>query len=101
MLRNYYLLTKPGIIYGNLLTAVAGLFLASKGTVHIGFFVETLLGIAFVIASACVVNNYTDRDIDRKMERTKKRALVTKAISVKSAIIYAIILGMIGFAILI
>ncbi len=52
------------------------------------------------MASACVFNNYIDRGIDKKMARTKKRALVTKDISGRNALIYATKLGIIGFAIL-
>ncbi len=49
------------------------------------------------MAAACVVNNYTDRFIDAKMERTKNRALVTGAISVRNALIYAAVLAVVGF----
>jgi protoheme IX farnesyltransferase len=49
------------------------------------------------MASACVINNYTDRYIDAKMERTKKRALVTGEIGPRSALLYAAILGILGF----
>jgi heme o synthase len=93
---NYYLLTKPGIIMGNLLTVAAGFLLASKGQVDIGLFFSTLIGLAFLMASACVFNNYIDREIDKKMERTKKRALVTGIISEYNAIMFAILLGIVG-----
>lgn len=52
------------------------------------------------MASACVLNNVTDRNVDIKMNRTKKRALVTGVISPVSAIVYGIILGSIGFGLL-
>lgn len=97
---NYYLLTKPGIILGNLLTVAAGFLLASKGNVDSWLFIATLLGLSFIIASACVCNNYIDRYLDKKMERTKKRALVTGLISERNAIVFAIILGVIGNTIL-
>ncbi len=97
---NYYLLTKPGIILGNLLTVAAGFLLASKGEIHLMLFWATLLGLAFVMASGCVFNNYIDREADKKMSRTKKRALVTGIISGKNAILFAIILGAIGILIL-
>lgn len=55
-----------------------------------------ILGISLVIASACVFNNYIDRDIDKKMARTRKRAIVTGNISPRNALIYATVLGLIG-----
>ena len=65
-----------------------------------GLLLATLSGIALVIASACVFNNFIDRDIDKKMSRTKKRALAAGDISGRSALTYATILGIAGFSIL-
>lgn len=97
---NYYLLTKPGIIMGNLVTVAAGFILGSKGGFDIRLFVATLLGLTFIMASACVFNNYIDRTIDIKMERTKKRALVLGLISGPNALLYAGLLGVVGGVIL-
>lgn len=97
---NYYLLTKPGIIMGNLLTVAAGFLLASKGSIDLWLFFATLMGLAFVMASSCVFNNYINREDDKKMERTKNRALVTGLISGKNAIVFGIALGIIGGLIL-
>lgn len=99
-LKAYYVLTKPGIIKGNLFSATAGFLLASYGNVDFQLLLYTLVGIAFVIASGCVVNNYIDIDIDRKMKRTEKRSLVTGEISVHTALIYAAALGLIGLIVL-
>jgi len=100
MIKTYYLLTKPGIIIGNLITTIAGFALASQGHFQVPLFFATMLGLGAVIASACVFNNYIDRDADEKMERTKNRPLVTKAISNKSAILFALFLGVVGIGIL-
>lgn len=100
MLKTYYRLTKPGIIYGNAITAVAGFLLASKNHLDFVDLVETLLGISLVIASACVINNVIDRNIDKYMARTKKRALVTGEIKLRDAIVYGVILGILGFGFL-
>jgi heme o synthase len=99
-LKTYYALSKPGIIYGNLITATAGFLLASGGHISFGRLLTTLLGLGLVIASACVFNNYIDSDIDSKMARTSRRALVTKTISGQSALIYGSLLGIFGVAIL-
>jgi len=85
---------------GNALTAAAGFALASKGFFDFWLFLATLEGLALVIASACVFNNYIDRELDGKMERTKNRALVRGLISPQRAIIFAIVLGLLGTLIL-
>jgi protoheme IX farnesyltransferase len=94
----YYRLTKPGIIKGNLFTAVAGYLLAAGFDFVWLNLIGTLAGVAFVIGSGCVFNNVIDRDIDKKMARTKKRELVQGTISVKVALAFATALGLAGFA---
>lgn len=101
MLKTYYHLTKPGIVYGNLLTTIAAYVYASRWQVNVENFFATVFGIALVIASACVFNNYFDRDIDAKMARTKERALVSGAISNASALLFGSILGLAGFSLLV
>lgn len=97
---NFYLLTKPGIILGNLITVAAGFLLASKGVIDVGLFFQTLLGLALIMSSACVFNNYIDRHIDQKMERTKNRALAKGSINPMQALVFATIMGLIGNVIL-
>lgn len=96
--RLYYRLTKPGIVYSNTMTAAAGFLLASGRHVNFGVMVSLLAGTALIIASACVFNNYLDRGIDSKMDRTKGRGLASGAISGRHGLLYGIILGLAGFA---
>lgn len=82
------------------MTAAAGFLFASQGHIDWWLFIALLAGTALVIASGCVFNNYLDRDIDKKMDRTKKRSLVIGDISTRNALTYASTLGIAGFAIL-
>jgi protoheme IX farnesyltransferase len=100
LIKAYYLLTKPGIIYSNVFTAIGGFFLAERGNLSIGLFLAMIVGLGLVIASACAFNNYIDRNIDAKMSRTKKRAIPTKTIPPRHAIIFATIVGIVGFSLL-
>jgi protoheme IX farnesyltransferase len=95
-LRQYYQLTKPGIIYGNAITAAAGFVLASKGQIDWRLFLATLVGLSLIIASACVFNNIMDRHADKMMARTRNRPLVKGTISVQNARIFAVLLGILG-----
>lgn len=98
--RQYYKLTKPGVLYGNAITAAAGFLLASRGDIDWLLFVWLNLGTTLVIASACVLNNFLDQDIDRLMERTKKRPLIQGDVSGKGAVIFSIVLGLAGIGLL-
>ncbi|MCG7600522.1 heme o synthase [Halomonas sp. McH1-25] len=100
MIKLYLNLTKPGIIFGNLISVTGGYFLAARGEFDLPLFLATLAGVALVIASGCVFNNVIDRDIDVKMERTRNRALARGLVSPHVALAYATVLGLAGFALL-
>lgn len=96
MIGAYYRLTKPGIIYGNLYTVLAGYLFASQLEISWPVLAAAMLGMALVIAGGCVFNNVLDRDIDAKMERTRTRATVTGAISVPQATAFGSLLALFG-----
>jgi protoheme IX farnesyltransferase len=96
LLRSFFSLTKPGIIFGNLITACGGFFLAEHGHFNFILFISMVVGVSLVIASGCVFNNYIDQDIDQLMYRTRNRPLVKGEVSGIAAIIFAIILGVCG-----
>lgn len=95
-LKAYYRLTKPGIVYGNLMTAAAGFLLASRWHINAGRLAAMLVGLGLIIAAACVFNNVLDRDLDARMARTRRRALVTGLITPATALPYATLLALAG-----
>ena len=100
MFKQYLQVTKPGIIFGNLISVIGGFLLASKGSIDYTLFIATLVGVSLVVASGCVFNNYIDMDIDKKMERTKNRVLVKGLIAPSVSLVYATLLGIAGFMLL-
>ncbi|MGP1945624.1 MAG: heme o synthase [Arsenophonus sp. ER-EMS1-MAG3] len=99
-IKEYFQVTKPTIIFGNLISVIGGFLLAAKGIIDYPKFIATLFGVSLVIASACVFNNYIDKDIDSMMDRTKNRVLVKELINLKISLIYATMLGLIGVILL-
>lgn len=100
-IREYYYLTKPGIIKGNILVATAAYLFGAQNYIDIPTLIGLLVGTSSIIASGCVVNNYFDRNIDKHMKRTSNRALVTGSITPTRALLFAVVLGLIGAAALI
>ena len=84
----------------NVLTTAAGFLLASRGTIDLWLFTTTFIGTTLVIASACVLNNFLDQDIDTIMDRTKKRAIVSGEVKGSHAVIFSVVLGILGILIL-
>jgi protoheme IX farnesyltransferase len=98
--RDYLHITKPGIIRSNLIAAFGGFWLASKWDIDWLLFLYTMLGTALVMASACVFNNYLDREMDTKMERTLKRPTATGRLQPKNVLVFGSLLGVIGLSVL-
>jgi protoheme IX farnesyltransferase len=100
VIKKYILVTKPGIIFGNMVTATGGFLLAAKGRIDIAVLLSTIIGISLVVASGCVFNNFIDRHMDRKMARTRNRVLAQGLMSAKAAVFYASLMGTAGMALL-
>ena len=58
------------------------------------------LGSFFMRSAGCIINDIIDRDIDKKIYRTKQRPLASKRISLIEAILLLIVLLVISFLIL-
>jgi protoheme IX farnesyltransferase len=99
-LGDYYELSKPRIIVLLLITTAAAMIMAARGLPPLALMFWTLLGGALAAASAGALNCAYDADIDRVMKRTSGRPIPLGRVSVRSAVIYAMAAGTVGFAIL-
>jgi protoheme IX farnesyltransferase len=99
-IKAFTLLTKPGIILGNAITAVGGFALASRDGINPFLLFVTVIGLSLVIASSCVFNNCIDKENDERMERTKNRELVKGVLTRKDAMIFGLLLGVSGIVLL-
>ncbi len=92
----YLALTKPRIIELLLITTLPVMFLAARGVPQWWPAVATLIGGATSAGSANALNCYIDRDIDRKMRRTRRRPLAAPRVSIVSprgALIFGVVLA--------
>ncbi|MEC0127470.1 heme o synthase [Paenibacillus pabuli] len=100
MLKDMIALTKPGLLRLNVFAVAVGFWVASKWDISWISLLMVLIGSTLVIASACVINNYWDRELDQKMERTKKRIDYINHLKPKFVLGYGLVLGVAGVVLL-
>ncbi|MBA3979035.1 MAG: protoheme IX farnesyltransferase [Alcanivorax sp.] len=100
--RDYLALTKPGVVLLLMVTAVAGMFLATDppGMVPLDVLVPATLGLTLAMMASAAINQIMDQKIDAIMARTEKRPIVTGRINNRSAIAFAIALAALSMLVL-
>ncbi|CAB4869961.1 unannotated protein [freshwater metagenome] len=96
----YVALTKPRIIELLLITTVPTMVMAQAGWPSTKLVLITLFGGTLAAGGANAINMYVDRDIDKLMVRTQGRPLVTGLIKPRNALVFAVVLQIIAFAVL-
>lgn len=97
---DYLTLCKPKVVLLMLLTAWTGMYLGAKSDISLWLWLNATLGIALMSGAAATINHIIDHKIDSLMERTQKRPLVTKTLSLQEATCSAMLLSIVGFLIL-
>ncbi len=65
------------------------------------FLILFFLGSVLMRSAGCIVNDIVDRDLDKKVRRTKNRPIASNIISVKQALVFVCVLCILAFLILI
>ena len=60
-----------------------------------------LSGSILMRSAGCIVNDIADKNYDKKVERTKSRPIASEKVSVKLGLVYAVMLCLIAFVVLI
>ncbi|MDG6920050.1 MAG: heme o synthase [Nitrososphaerota archaeon] len=96
-LEAYWRLTKPRIWGLLVFTGAIAMLVAYKATpgasLTVGLFLTGVLALVLGSASAEVLTNYHDRDIDGKMKRTMKRELPAGRIRPRSALVFGLVMA--------
>ena len=100
LLKSYYELCKPNVVYMMLICAFVGMLLAEESVSSFWYLFVSLSGIAFCAASAAAINQVIDRNTDASMSRTDQRPLPQGELSVTHASIFALVIGILGALIL-
>lgn len=89
-------LVKARLTFLVLLTTFAGYFLGSYEPLNLERLFHTLFGTALVAAAASALNQYTERDADSKMRRTRNRPLATGRLPGDEVVVLAISTAIVG-----
>jgi heme o synthase len=74
-LADYFALTKPRVVAMVLVTTAVGFYLGSAGVPATRLLLVTLLGTALAAAGTLALNQWMERELDARMERTRRRPL--------------------------
>ncbi len=93
-------LTKPRIIELLLITTIPTMIVAKGGLPSGWLILATIAGGALSAGGANAANMYIDRDIDAVMKRTSRRPLVTGIVRPTEALVFAVAIEIVAFALL-
>lgn len=96
LIKSYYLLCKPNVVYMMLICALVGMLLAEDTVSSIPTILIALLGIALCSGSAAAINQVIDRKADAAMTRTDQRPLPQGELSAFHASCFALVIGILG-----
>ena len=103
--RDLVALAKPRITLMVVITAAGGLFLSNRvnaGETPLSASTAwaTLIGTALIVSGANALNMYIERDVDRRMDRTKNRPLPTGRVAPRVALWFGVLLSAVAVPIL-
>jgi len=93
---DYLELTKPRVTLMVVVTMAFGFYIGSRGAMDWVMLAHALIGTALVAGGTSALNQYWERDLDAKMQRTKNRPLPAGRLQPREALRFGIIISLAG-----
>ena len=93
--QGFYELTKPRLSFLSVITAFVG-YLAARPEQDVALVTHFVIGTALCAAGAAALNQWLERGPDSLMERTKDRPLPAGAIQPATALVFGLLLSVVG-----
>ena len=98
-MRDYLELTKPRITWLILMSTGVGYYFGMRGSsLEWGLLLHTILGTALIASGTAALNQWYEREADRKMRRTMSRPLPSGKMTAERALAFGVVLSAAGFA---
>jgi protoheme IX farnesyltransferase len=98
-LKSYVELMKLRVVELLIISTIPAMVLAERGLPSLGTTIATLLGGTLAAGSANAFNQVIEKDLDKLMQRTKRRPLVEKHLTSAESLIFATVIGIISLTI--
>jgi heme o synthase len=98
-LKVFFELSKLRIVALLVFTCITSMFVAANGVPDLGTLLFTALGGTLAAAGSSAINQYIDREMDAKMQRTRRRPIPSGRISALNALLFG--LAMIAWSMLV
>jgi protoheme IX farnesyltransferase len=96
-MRDYIELTKPRITWLILMSTGIGYFFGMRGGLNLWSLLHTVLGTGLIASGTAALNQWSERDADFKMRRTKDRPIPSGRLDATRALWFGIELSIAGF----
>jgi heme o synthase len=96
-MRDYIELTKPRITWLILMSTGIGYFFGLRGGINLWSLLHTVLGTGLIASGTAALNQWSEREADRKMRRTKDRPIPSGRLDPTRALLFGIVLSIAGF----
>ena len=93
---DFVALTKPRVVLMVLVTTLVGFHIGSVGLSDAVRLLHALLGTGLAAAGSLALNQFLERDVDGRMERTRRRPLPDKRLRPKEALYFGLALTLAG-----
>ncbi|HEY6419748.1 MAG TPA: heme o synthase [Candidatus Binataceae bacterium] len=87
---DYVALTKPRVVAMVLVTTLAGFYLGSRGGFDFAAALSLVVGTALAAAGTLALNQYIERELDARMDRTRKRPLPDGRMRPAEALVFGV-----------
>ncbi len=96
VIRDYLELSKARIVLMVLLTAAAGFAIAGRGQFDWLLFFHAMVGTALIAGGTNALNQFAERDLDARMNRTRHRPLPDGRITPGAALTFSVSISIMG-----
>ncbi len=96
-IRDFLTLTKPIVVLLLLVTTYAGMVVGGRAWPSLSLTIFTLLGGFLAAGGSSALNQYIDRDLDKKMQRTAKRPLAAKRMTPAEGLAFGLAMSVLSF----